>query len=40
MTVKAGAAGLLPATSNLLLGSLPDEEYRRLQPHLEPVRPR
>jgi CRP-like cAMP-binding protein len=26
-----------PATQNSLLGSLPDEEFRRLQPHLEPV---
>jgi len=26
-----------PATQNSLLGSLPDEEFRRLQPDLEPV---
>jgi CRP-like cAMP-binding protein len=32
-----GAAAPNPPTKNLLLGSLPDEDYRRLQPHLEPV---
>jgi hypothetical protein len=31
------AAAPHPPTRNLLLGSLPDEDYGRLQPHFEPV---
>ena len=29
--------GALPPTRNLLLAALPDEDFRRLAPHLEPV---
>ena len=38
-TASASAFKIVPhpATQNSLLGSLPDEEFRRLQPHLEPL---
>jgi CRP-like cAMP-binding protein len=37
MNTTAGAAAPYPPTKNRLLGALPDEDYRRLQPHLEPA---
>src|SRR5579859_2072247 len=35
---KLGAAAPYPPTRNLLLAALSAEDYRRLLPHLEPVR--
>lgn len=37
MTVNAGAAAPHPPTKNLLLAALPEGDYQRLLPHLEPV---
>jgi CRP-like cAMP-binding protein len=37
MIATAGAGAPNSPTSNRLLGALPDEDYRRLQPHLEPL---
>jgi CRP-like cAMP-binding protein len=37
MSTTIGAAVPHPPTRNLLLDSLPDEDFRRMQPHLEPV---
>jgi CRP-like cAMP-binding protein len=37
MIATAGAAAPYPPTNNRLLGALSDEDYRRLQPHLEPL---
>jgi CRP-like cAMP-binding protein len=37
MNVTAATAAPHPATHNRLLAALPDEDFRRLEPHLEPL---